>query len=432
LVGMICQFIPGYLLEQLSRSPEPDVAETGRRTRVIDNHIRDRRLATAPAPPTKTGAAWEVHDAKNAATLPGDLVRTAGGPEVRDVAVNEAATGITETLALFADLGRRSYDDEGATVVATVHYEKDYDNAFWDGTQLVFGDGDGTVFGRFTKPIDVLGHELSHAVTEFTANLTYQGQSGALNESVSDVFGACVKQRHLGQDAASADWLVGEGIFVAGVNGKALRSMESPGTAYDDPKLGRDPQVGQMSDYVQTTEDNGGVHINSGIPNRAFVLAAKAIGGDTWSGAGRIWYAALTSGLAAGSDFATFAAATVTAAGEHADAVSQAWATVGVTPGAASKASTAPQAPSSAVEVVRSGGVAGIRKHGSVDLDSDDPRAPRARELLDRVDFAAVQDPGPRPDRFTYHFRHRDAECTVPEPALTPDLRDLADLVLGD
>ena len=245
--------------------------------------------------------------------------------------VNEAATGITESLALFADYGRSSYDDRGATVVATVHYEQDYDNAFWDGTQLVFGDGDGTVFGRFTKPIDVLGHELSHAVTQFTADLTYEGQSGALNESMSDVFGACIKQRFLGQDAASADWLVGEGIFLPGINGVALRSMSSPGTAYDDPQLGKDPQVGSMADFVVTTDDNGGVHLNSGIPNRAFVLAARAIGGLSWSGAGQIWYDALTSGLPADSDFATFAAATVSVAGSHAAAVQDAWDTVGVT-----------------------------------------------------------------------------------------------------
>ena len=112
--------------------------------------------------------------------------------------------------------------------MATVHYEKNYDNAFWDGTQLVFGDGDGKVFDRFTKPIDVLGHELSHAVTQHTANLIYEGQSGALNESLSDVFGACIKQRHLGQSAEDADWLVGAGIFLPGVSGKALRSMSRP------------------------------------------------------------------------------------------------------------------------------------------------------------------------------------------------------------
>lgn len=223
----------------------------------------------------------------------------------------------------------------------------------------------------------MLGHELAHAVTQYTANLTYQGQSGALNESMSDVFGACTKQRHLGQDAASADWLVGEGIFVEGINGRALRSMLEPGTAYDDPALGKDPQVGSMADYVETTDDNGGVHLNSGIPNRAFVLAARAVGGESWSGAGRIWYAALTSGLAADSDFATFAAATVAAAGEHADAVREAWTTVGVTPGATDVPGTPAPAPTTTVGVRRSGGFAGLVKEGEVDLDSDDPRAPR-------------------------------------------------------
>jgi Zn-dependent metalloprotease len=414
---MACQFIPPYLLERLGHPTE------------IDAEIRRRRTAAPSRPAATSGKAWEIHDAKNGSTLPGALVRSAGGAEVADVSVNEAATGISETLALYRDYGRSSYDGKGATVVGSVHYEKDYDNAFWDGTQLVFGDGDGTVFGRFTKPIDVIGHELSHALTELTANLTYQGQSGALNESISDVFGACVKQRHLGQDAASADWLVGEGIFVPGIDGRALRSMVAPGTAYDDPKLGKDPQVGDMADYVDTTDDNGGVHTNSGIPNRAFALAAKAIGGQTWSGAGQVWYDALTSGLAADTDFAGFAAATVTAAGDHADAVKEAWTTVGVTPGAApSPASPAPAAHT--VAVVRSGGFAGLSRQGTVDLDSDDPRAPRARELVDRIDFAAVPPGPPRPDGFTYRFSHQGAECTVPEHALTTDQRHLATLVL--
>jgi Zn-dependent metalloprotease len=145
----------------------------------------------------------------------------------------------------------------------------------------------------------------------------------------------CVKQRVLGQTAATADWLVGEGIFLPGVQGRALRDMAHPGTAYDDPTLGKDPQVGDMKDYVDTTDDNGGVHTNSGIPNRAFYLAATAIGGDTWDGAGQIWYATLTGDqVGADTDFAEFAAATVAAAGEHADAVRTAWTTVGVEVGA--------------------------------------------------------------------------------------------------
>ncbi len=220
--------------------------------------------------------------------------------------------------------GRDSYDGAGATVLATVHYEERYDNAFWDGQHLVFGDGDGQVFDRFTKSVDVLAHELSHAVTERTAGLVYEGQSGALNESLSDVFGACLKQRVLGQDAMAGDWLIGAELFQPGVQARALRDMANPGTAYDDPQLGKDPQPAHMDDFVETTDDNGGVHINSGIPNRAFQLAAVAIGGSAAEGAGRIWYAALTGGLSPQTDFAGFAAATVAAAGEQAAAVEEA------------------------------------------------------------------------------------------------------------
>lgn len=429
---MKCLFIPGYLLERLVEASDDYVSECGRRTSAIDERLRAGRAAATPhVVPSEAGEAWRIHDAEHGSTLPGRLVRTVGEPEVGDVAVDEAATGLAASLALFSDLGRSSYDDRGATVVATVHYERDYDNAFWDGTQLVFGDGDGRIFDRFTKPIDVLGHELAHAVTQFTADLTYEGQSGALNESMSDVFGACIKQRHLGQDVAGADWLIGEGIFLPGINGRALRSMSDPGTAYDDPLVGKDPQVGSMADFVVTDEDNGGVHLNSGIPNRAFVIAARAIGGEAWSGAGRIWYAALTSGLDRDSDFATFARSTVVAAGEHAAAVEDAWRQVGVLDGATASGGVPPRA-GGRVEVARSGGFAGMTKQGAVDLESDDPRVPEVQELMHRIDFDAVAPGEPRPDRFVYRFRHATSECRVHEQALTPDLRQLAQIVLGE
>ncbi len=425
---MRCHFIPGYLLEHLALTSDEVLAECGRRTAAIDERVRSRPVVA----PLATGTAWEVHDADNGSALPGRLVRSAGEPPIDDVAVDEAATGITESLALFRDYGRDSYDGRGATVVATVHYEKDYDNAFWDGTQLVFGDGDGQVFGRFTKPIDVLGHEFSHAVTQFTADLVYEGQSGALNESISDVFGACIKQRFLGQTAATADWLVGEGIFLPGINGRALRSMTDPGTAYDDPKIGKDPQVGSMADFVVTTDDNGGVHLNSGIPNRAFALAARVIGGQTWSGAGQIWFAALTSGIPASSDFATFAEATVSLAGEHAAAVEDAWATVGVGSAPTAPAPAPGPAPGLVVEVTRSGGFAGQTKQGAVDLDSTDPRAPVVRRLVQRIDFRAVREGEPRPDRYVFRFRYLSAQVQVHEQALTEDLSELARVVLGE
>lgn len=424
-------FIPPYLLERLAQAPDPELARTGVRTQSLDRRVRGRReaLPTVPAGPA---AAWEIYSAGNTEQLPGELVRSAGEPPAGDPAVDEAAAGVQATLDLLADLGRSSYDGRGTGVVATVHFGRDYDNAFWDGRQLVFGDGDGKVFDRFTKPVDVLAHELAHALTQHTANLRYADQPGALNESVSDVVGACVKQRVLGQTAAEADWLVGEGIFLPGVQGRALRSMSAPGTAYDDPRLGRDPQVGHLDDYIETAEDNGGVHLNSGIPNRAFHLAATAIGGTTWEGAGRIWFAALTSGIGPGTDFAGFATACVAAAGEHADLVRGAWDAVGVVPGSTLPSSSGRGTREGEVRVVRSGGFAGIVREDAVDLAAPDPRARQVRELVDRIDFARLDEDEPQPDRFVYLFCTPRGDCRVGEASLTTDLRRLAGLVLGD
>src|SRR6478672_13012181 len=379
-----CRFVPPYLLRQLAAT-QAELADHWQATLAIDERMRTARLAPPAAPRamvTPAGPAWTVHTADHGSTLPGTPVRAEGEPDSGDAAVDEAATGIAGSLALFSEVyGRASYDGRGAPLSLTVHYERNYDNAFWDGTQLVFGDGDGRVFGRFTRPVDVLGHEFTHAVTEHTAGLAYEGQSGALNESVSDVFASCLKQRLLGQTALEADWLIGAGIFVPGIRARALRDMAAPGTAYDDPALGKDPQVGQMSDYVDTTDDNGGVHLNSGIPNRAFQLAATAIGGSSWEGAGAIWYAALTGGqVSARTDFAGFAAATVAAAGAHADAVGGAWEQVGVTPGAGG----------TRVAVRRTGGFAGRTASGEADLAADDPRGGELRELIGRIDLDAV------------------------------------------
>ena len=438
-LGHRCSFVPPYLLERIAAS-DPTVAEHCRSTLAVDQAFRAARegepttTATPTGTPTASGAAWVVHTAANGATLPGSVVRTDGDPAAGDAAVDEAAAGITATLALYRDVfARASYDGQGAEVVLTVHYEQNYDNAFWNGTQLVFGDGDGKVFGSFTGPVDVLGHEFTHAVTQFTANLTYQGQSGALNESVSDCFGMCVKQRVLGQTADAADWLVGEGIFLPGIQARALRDMANPGTAYDDPTLGKDPQVGNLADYLDTTDDNGGVHTNSGIPNRAFYLAATAIGGDTWEGAGRVWYDALTgSDVTADTDFAGFAAATIASAGDHADAVRQAWATVGVDPSGSTTPAGGGSVPAtSVVRVRRTGGLAGRTVEGSVDLAAEDPRASAARDLVDRIDLSRPIESETFPDAFSYTFEVGGRAVTVPQQQLTDDQRALAELLLA-
>jgi hypothetical protein len=433
-----CQFIPPYLLDKAASSYPDDAAENAcRKTLLIDTRLRAQRvIATRPRPAAGSDAAFSIHTADNGTELPGELVRAAGDPASGDVAVDEAYVGVEASLDLFKEVyGRDSYDGQGAPVIATVHYEKDYDNAFWDGQQLVFGDGDGTVFERFTKPVDVLMHELSHAVTQFTANLTYEGQSGALNESMSDVFGACLKQRLEDESPADADWLIGEGIFKPAIAGRALRSMKEPGTAYDDPALGKDPQVATMDDFVVTADDNGGVHTNSGIPNKAFFLAATGMGGSSWDGAGKVWYAALTSGLAADTDFAGFAEATVAAARavspEAEEAVKTAWSDVGVSLSAAVPEPTPPASsvPAGVVAVTRSGGVAGIRKSGELTL-GDDPRTPEVESLIGRIDFGTVAASDPQPDRYVYTFDVSGQQVVVGEPDLTPELQQLARLVL--
>jgi Zn-dependent metalloprotease len=253
-----------------------------------------------------------VFDAAGGQVLPGRLVRGEGDPRSKDAAVNEAYDGAGSTYDLYFDVyGRNSIDDRGMRLDATVHFGREYDNAFWDGRQMVYGDGDGEIFRRFTRAFDVIGHELTHGVTQFEAALAYEGESGALAESISDVFGVLVLQRRKKLSAARADWLVGRGLFTARVHGEAIRSMKAPGTAYDDPVLGRDPQPAHMKDFVRTLDDNGGVHVNSGIANRAFYETAVRLGGFAWENAGRIWYLALRDRLRRDSGFREMAATTL-------------------------------------------------------------------------------------------------------------------------
>ncbi len=309
----------------------------GRRDALLTSAAAGAKVASlAPA----AGKVRRVYTAENATELPGRLVMQEGASPSTDVAVNEAYDGAGSTYDLFWQAyERNSLDGAGMRLDSTVHYDRLYDNAFWDGKQMVFGDGDGELFNRFTVALDVIGHELTHGVTQYTSNLNYSGQSGALNESYSDVFGSLVKQWRLGQTAAEADWLVGAGLFTAKVTGVALRSMKEPGAAYDDPVLGKDPQPAHMRDYVETLEDNGGVHVNSGIPNHAFFLAAVSIGGFAWERAGRIWYIAARDHMRSNTNFQGAADLTHRVAGElygarssEQQAVDYAWESVGITP----------------------------------------------------------------------------------------------------
>lgn len=455
---MCCTFVPPYLLQRVALwAGTRHASDSGRETLQVDDRLRARRespageMAAPRLPGTKKRV---VHTANNTESLPGEVVRSNGDPAVGDPAVDEAFDSSGQVWEMFdSQFGRQSIDGLGSTVSITVHYGRDYDNAFWDGTQLVFGDGDGQIFDRFTKPMDVMAHEYTHGVTQFTVGLAYQDQPGALNESISDVFASMAKQRVLGQTAAEADWLIGAGLFMPGINAKGLRSMREPGTAYDDPQIGRDLQVGSMSDYVATDTDNGGVHINSGIPNRAFTLAALAIGGYSWEKAGQVWYDTLVNGqLSAQASFESFAQATVTSARRLfmndpsvAEKIQAAWIDVGllaagidlaadqavvVSPPAGSDEPTGSTEQPATVAVRRSGGFTGTTKVRQLDLDSD-PEGPEVRRLLMHVGLQPITATRPAPDRFVYTVEYGDWRFTVPEQDLTPELRQLVQVVLN-
>ena len=339
----VCTIIPSHMLRHLARNGPVHLREKALQTLQHSERLRGQRemLAYLGAVSAATPAGVKrrtIYDLAHGTQLPGKLVRGEGDPKSKDVHVNEAYDYSGVTYDFYSKVfGRNSVDDKGMRLDSSVHYSTDYDNAFWNGVQMVYGDGDGEIFQRFTKCLDVIGHELTHGVTQYEAGLAYQGQSGALNESMSDVFGSMVKQWKKKQTAAQADWLIGEGLFAKGINGVALRSMKAPGTAYNDPNLGKDPQPAQMKDYVKGSADNGGVHINSGIPNHAFYLAAVALGGHSWEEAGVIWYDTLCSLLRPNSTFVDAANGTLRSAGikfgtnsRQQNAVKSAWQQVGV------------------------------------------------------------------------------------------------------
>lgn len=335
---------PPHILIRLAESDRADVREAATRTLLATTQLRGERtlrttLAATQASPTH--GRRTIFDAEHRESLTrAEVKRTETGPPSADDSVNRAFDGLGAARSFYAEvLERNSIDGKGMRLDGYVHYGDQYDNAFWDGQRMIFGDGDGVVFTDFTGSLDVIGHELTHGVTQTTADLTYHEQPGALNESISDVFGSLIKQWTLDETAAEADWLIGADIFTPDRAGDALRSMKAPGTAYDNPMMGKDPQPAHMRDFVVLPDtargDNGGVHINSGIPNRAFYLTAINIGGNAWEAPGHIWYQALQASTPT-TDFQRFADITsATAAQLYGNdartAVVDGWRQVGIT-----------------------------------------------------------------------------------------------------
>ncbi len=303
----ICSYVPPHMIAHIATARARESLRPGpvQRSAVMSDLLRQRRqqagvAALTPSPPSakpptaKAGLtippaathARFIYDDQNTWNFDVVDVRNEGDPAVAQN-VNRAYDALGATLEFYRDvLGRNSIDNLGINVIANVNFGVSFDNAFWDGTRMVFGNGDNAIFQDFTADLDVPGHELTHGVTQYTAGLQYTDQPGALNEATSDIFGACIDARVSGKDAGTFNWLIGEGVMAAQLYGEAIRSMAYPGTAYDDPVLGTDPQPQDMSGYVP----GGDPHVNSGIINRWFYLMATDLGMDE---AAVIWYATL-------------------------------------------------------------------------------------------------------------------------------------------
>jgi len=294
---MFC-IVPPHLLEKMLESKDKSIRQAALRTLMLSSQLRGVRLARSEASssPSSGSARRTVFDARRSQFLSDAvLARSEDGPPSNDESVNRLFDGLGSTRDFLEDvLKRNSLDDNGMRLDGYVHFGRDFNNAMFDGRVMLFGDGDGETFTDFTKSLDVIAHELGHGITQFTADLVYQDQPGALNEHFSDVAGSMVKQWVNQESVDDADWLIGADVWTPGVSGDALRSMKEPGKAYvNHPIFGTDPQPAHMNQFFHGPGDNGGVHINSGIPNKAFYETAKRIGGFSWEISGQIWYEAL-------------------------------------------------------------------------------------------------------------------------------------------
>jgi len=340
---MCCAIVPPDVLRRLAREPSLDAAT---RQRLRDSCLETERLrglreahriATLRDPERHTAEVaahvpvQHLFDCKQRKTLP-------GAPVSRPTGGFKTTFDTTARLIEFYQtvLGRNSVDAKGMDLVSSLHYAKHYDNAFWNGQQMVYGDGDGELFGAMYLSPDVIGHELTHGVTQNESALRYEGESGALNESISDVFGAVFNQWLNQWDAAEPrGWLIGAGIIAPPAQAKGyscLRDMAQPSAAHClAPQPERYAQIDPTAD----------VHDNSGVPNKAFASFARALGGQAWQTAIKVWYDACTKRrLRSDATFQEFAAVTRASAqrlggSALADACRAAWAGVGLPEAAA-------------------------------------------------------------------------------------------------
>ncbi|WP_281543253.1 M4 family metallopeptidase [Maribacter aestuarii] len=281
-----CHIVPPHILEALAKRGNVSCKKTlndthrilEKRNTALNQLLVQERLAG-------NGERF-IYDSQNKNRQRVALVRKEGAAPVKDKVANDAY----ETSGFVREYFKKTFelnsiDGNGLDIISNIHYGVKYNNAFWDGDEMTYGDGDGKEFKNFASAIDVVAHELVHGITQFLANLEYRSQSGALNEHFSDVFGTVIKQNFLKQDISEADWLIGDTVVTEQFPGVAIRSLKAPGTANDF-----DRQPDHMDNYYSGSADNQGVHINSGIPNKAFYLCCMEIGLDE---SALIWFETL-------------------------------------------------------------------------------------------------------------------------------------------
>jgi Zn-dependent metalloprotease len=294
-----CSFVPPHILDNIARyearqSLEPSSAQ---RSAVVSAQFRRARQLPTPAVagaavdagpeaapagltvPQPGTAGRLIYDNQNnwPPTYDTQFIRGEGDPAVAGQNANKAYDDLGLVRQYYEDkLGRNSIDNAGLNIKANVNLGVNYDNAFWEPNLLLMAYGNGGFYFKdLTGDLDVSGHELTHGVTQFTAGLIYNYyQSGALNESFSDMLGSAIDASVNNRTADTHNWLIGEDIMADQFYGEALRNMAEPGTAYDNPILGRDPQPRDMSGYYEPADP----HIMSGIPNRWFYLICVEIG----------------------------------------------------------------------------------------------------------------------------------------------------------
>jgi len=346
-----CRLVPPHMLDAMTRSPDHRIREVARHNQAAADRSRRAPALGSKAVVGERGGAAEagkvrrvVRDAGQEPRFDGKVRRREGDPPTGNRDVDDVYRNTGIVLDFYRRVfNRNGVDGKGMWLISNVEFRQTPAQpmlgAYWyrNHKAMTFGEEILEVMKRPAKALDFAGHEMTHGVVQFTAKLAHGNEPGALNESFADVMASLVKQWKKGQTASEADWLIGDTVVYRSKTVRGIRSLKAPGTAYtDDPHIGSDQQVWQMKHKYRGSKDDGGVHINSGIPNHAFYLVSATLGGLAWERAGQVWYASLLR-LHPNSDFEDCAQTTYTVAaalfgrGSRVQkAVKSAWKTVGL------------------------------------------------------------------------------------------------------